>query len=87
MQALKRQFLTVLDAAPLVEVDNINATPMLGLYEAVLDGIGCAFDLTVPANGLLTICAPLPVTTPMVTNATFSTATAPTLTAATFAAA
>lgn len=56
MQALKRRFLAALDAGPLVQLDGIKATPMAGIYEAVLDGIGCQFTLTVPAGSLVEAC-------------------------------
>lgn len=56
MQQLKRRFLAALDAGPLVQVESIKATPMAGVYEAVLDGIGCQFTLTVPAGSLVAAC-------------------------------
>ena len=71
MQQLKRRFLAALDAGPLVQVDGIKATPMAGIYEAVLDGIGCQFTLTVPAGSLVAACLPgavVPVPAPTITN-------------------
>ena len=58
MHQLKRRFLAALDTGALVQVDGIKATPMAGLYEAVLDGVGCQFTLTVPAAPLLPACLP-----------------------------
>ena len=73
MQLLKRRFLAALDAGPLVQLDGIRATPMAGIYEAVLDGIGCQFTLSVPAPPLLAACLPprtgpslFPATLPLV---------------------
>ena len=68
MQQLKRRFLAALDAAPLVQVDGIKATPMAGIYEAVLDGVGCQFLLTVPSAPLVVRC--LPGAAPVITNFT-----------------
>lgn len=71
MQALARRFLAALDAGPLVQVEGIKATPMAGIYEAVLDGIGCQFTLTVPAGSLVAACLPgavVPVPRPTITN-------------------
>ena len=72
MQALKRRFLAALDAGPLVQLDGIRATPMAGIYEAVLDGIGCQFTVTVPAGVycLPPVYAPIPapVLLPTITN-------------------
>ena len=71
MQQLKRRFLAALDAGPLVQVDGIKATPMAGIYEAVLDGIGCQFTLTVPAGSLLSTCLPgavVPAPAPTISN-------------------
>ena len=56
MQALKRRFLAALDAGPLVQVDGLRATPMAGIYEAMLDGIGCQYTLTIPAPSLVVAC-------------------------------
>lgn len=56
MQALKRRFLAALDADPLVQVEGLRAAPMAGIYEAMLDGIGCQYTLTVPAPSLVVAC-------------------------------
>ena len=71
MQQLKRRFLAALDTGLLVQVDGIKATPMAGIYEAVLDGIGCQFTLTVPADALIVACLPgavVPAPSPTITN-------------------
>lgn len=80
MHTLKRRFLAALDAGPLVQIDAIRATPQAAIYEAMLDGIGCQFTHTVPANGLLLACLPgyvAPVVVPAaptIANATFTAA-------------
>lgn len=59
MQLLKRRFLAALDTGPLVQLDGIKATPMESIYEAMLNGIGCQFTLSVPAPALLVVCLPV----------------------------
>ena len=66
MQQLKRRFLAALDAGPLVQLDGIKATPHEAIYEAMLDGIGCQFTLTVPAGSLLVACLPGAIVVPPV---------------------
>lgn len=66
MQQLKRRFLTALDAGPLVQVEGIKATPHESIYEAMLDGVGCSFTLTVPAGSLVAACLPGAVVVPPV---------------------
>ena len=56
MQVHKRRFLAALDTGPLVQVDGIRATPQESIYEAMLDGVGCQFTLTVPAASLVVVC-------------------------------
>ena len=56
MQGLKRRFLAALDAYPLAQVDGIKATPFAVTYEAMLDGVGAQFTLTVPAGSLVEAC-------------------------------
>ena len=75
MQALRRRFLAALDAGPLVQLDGIRATPMMGIYEAVLDGLGCQFTLTLPAGVycLPPVAPPAPVL-PTIANVTFTAA-------------
>lgn len=72
MQALKRRFLAALDAGPLVQLDSIKANPFAVGYEAMLDGLGCQFTLTLPAGVYCPprVVVPAPVA-PTITNATF----------------
>ena len=66
MQLLRRRFLAALDAGPLVQVEGIKATPHEAIYEAMLDGVGCQFTLTVPAAPLLVPCLPGAIVVPPV---------------------
>jgi hypothetical protein len=57
MRALKRRFLAALDASPYVQIDTIRDTPFSGAFQAMLDGVGMQFTLTVPSGNY---CEPAP---------------------------
>lgn len=56
MEQLKQRFLAALDAYPLAQLDGIRATPMSGIYAAMLDGVGVQLTLTVPAASTVAAC-------------------------------
>lgn len=57
MRELKRRFFAELDSSPYVQIDTIRDTPFSGAFEAMLDGVGCQFTLTIPAGNH---CEPAP---------------------------
>jgi len=58
MRALKRRFFAELDKSPYAQIEAIRDTPFQGAYEAMLDGVGVQFTLTIPAGNY---CAAAPV--------------------------
>ena len=59
MDALKHRFFSLLDSSPYVRIDALKATPFANAYEAMLDGVGCQFLLTVPSAPLVVRCLPV----------------------------
>ena len=66
MSRLKDRLLAALSAEPLTERLNEKASGMPSMFEAMLDGIGCQFTLTVPPGSLPLACLPGAIVVPPV---------------------